>query len=192
MIDTVRQYVSRFVTLSEKEFDLFAQVLEFREFGKKQFLVKEGEVEQYLNFIVQGLALKFFSKNKEEVITQIAKEYDLICSYESFLSGTPSTYAVVTIEPATFISISKQNVENLYLSSPKMERLGRMLVTQQFLAKEHWDYDRMRLNSHERFIKFIKDNASLLQRVPQKYLASYLNIKPETFSRLKHLLRKDR
>ncbi len=57
-----------------------------------------------------------------------------------------------------------------------------MMVTQQFLNKEHWEYDRMRLDSHERFISFVKDNSDLLQRVPQKYLASYLNIKPETLA----------
>jgi hypothetical protein len=41
----------------------------------------------------------------------------------------------------------------------------------------------------ERFIYFVNRNPELLQRVPQKYLASYLNIKPETFSRFKHLVR---
>jgi len=189
LIDTAKQFVSKYVALSEKEFNLLAQVLEIREFDKKEYLIREGEVEHYMNFVAKGLARKFFYKNKEEMVTQIARENDLISSYESFLAGTPSTYAVETIEPTTFISISRQHVEDLYLSSPKMERLGRMLVTQQFLIKEHWEYDRMRLNSHERFIKFIKENADLMQRVPQKYLASFLNIKPETFSRLKHLLR---
>ncbi|MBS1599108.1 MAG: Crp/Fnr family transcriptional regulator [Bacteroidetes bacterium] len=192
LLDTAKQYVSKFVALSDKEFSHLAQVLEIREFDKKQLLIKEGEVETYLNFVGKGLARKFFYKNKEELVTQIAKENDLISSYESFLTGNPSTYAVETIEPTTFISITKENVDNLYLSSPKMERLGRMVVTQQFLIKEHWEYDRMRLTSHERFIKFIQENRDLLQRVPQKYLASYLNIKPETFSRLKHLLRKHR
>ena len=190
LLDTAKQFVSKFVALSDKEFGQLAQVLEIREFDKKHLLIKEGDVEPYLNFVVKGLARKFFYKNKEELVTQIARENDLISSYESFLTGSPSTYAVETIEPTTFISITKENVDNLYLSSPKMERLGRMIVTQQFLFKEHWEYDRMRLTSHERFIKFIQENRDLLQRVPQKYLASYLNIKPETFSRLKHLLRK--
>ncbi len=190
LLDTARKFVSKYVALSEKEFSLLAQSLEIREFDKKQFLVKEGEVERYMNFVAKGLARKFFHKNKEEMITQIAKENELISSFESFLSGTPSTYTVETIEPTTFISITKQNVEDLYLSTPKMERLGRMLVTQQFLIKERWEYDRMRLGSHERFINFVKDNADLLRRVPQKYLASYLNIKPETFSRFKHLVKK--
>jgi len=192
LLDTAKQFVSKYVALNDKEFARLAQVLEIREFDKKQLLIKEGEVEQYLNFVAKGLARKFFYKNKEELVTQIAREHDLISSYESFLTGNPSTYAVETIEPTTFISITKENVDNLYLWSPKMERLGRMVVTQQFLNKEHWEYDRMRLTSHERFIKFIQENRDLLQRVPQKHLASFLNIKPETFSRLKHLLRKSK
>jgi len=192
LLDTARQFVSKYVALNDKEFGRLAQVLEIRDFDKRHLLIKEGEVEHYMNFVAKGLARKFFYKNKEEMVTQIARENDLISSYQSFLSGTPSTYAIETIEPTTFISITKENVENLYLYSPKMERLGRMLVTQQFLIKEHWEYDRMRLTSHERFIKFIRENRDLLQRVPQKYLASYLNIKPETFSRLKHLLRKNK
>ena len=192
LIDAVRKFVSKFVNLNDEEFSLFSQTLEIRDFGKRQLLIREGEIENYLNFIVSGLARKFFYRNKEEMVTQIAKENEVICVYDSFLSGIPSTYSVETIEPSTFVSISKQNVENLYQSNPKMERLGRLIVTQQFLNKESWEYDRMRHNSHERFIHFIKENPDLLQRVPQKYLASYLNIKPETFSRLKHLLKRKR
>ncbi|HTQ65630.1 MAG TPA: Crp/Fnr family transcriptional regulator [Puia sp.] len=192
LIDTARQYVSKYVALSEKEFDALTEILEIREFDKKQHLIREGEIENYMNFVVKGLARKFFYKGKEEIITQIAKENDLISSFESFLSGTPSNHAIETIEPTIFISITRQNIDNLYLASPKMERLGRILVTQQFLSKEQWNYDRMRLNSHERFIKFINENTDLLQRVPQKHLAAYLNIKPETFSRLKHLLKKNK
>jgi CRP-like cAMP-binding protein len=48
----------------------------------------------------------------------------------------------------------------------------------------------MRLDTRERFLQFVERNPELVQRVPQKYLASYLNMKPETFSRLKHLLKK--
>ncbi|PWT76321.1 MAG: Crp/Fnr family transcriptional regulator [Bacteroidetes bacterium] len=192
LIDTAKQFVSKFVALSDKEFGLLAQVLEIREFDKKEIIIKEGEVEKYLNFVYKGLARKYFRRNKEQLITQIAQENDIISCYESFLTEKPSHYAIETIEPTTLISISKQNVENLFLASPKMERLGRLIVTQQFLDQQHWEYDRMCYSSHERFIKFVRENADLLQRVPQKYLASYLNIKPETFSRLKHLLKKNK
>ena len=124
------------------------------------------------------------------MVTHIAKENESICCYESFAAGTPSVYVVETIEPTVFISISRQNLEDVYLAVPKMERLARMVITEQFISNEHWEFDRVRFGSRERFIQFVKENSDLLQRVPQKFLASYLNIKPETFSRLKHLLKR--
>ena len=189
IVDVARQYVSQYVALTEEEYLFLVHRLEIRNFDKKEIVTREGEVENYLNFVIKGLARKFFYRDKEEMITQIARENELISSYDSFLKGSPSTYLVETIEPTTFISITKDHVEELYEKNPKMERLGRLITTQQFLSREQWEYDRMRLDSHQRFVQFIQDNSNLLQRVPQKYLASYLNIKPETFSRFKHLLR---
>jgi hypothetical protein len=70
-----------------------------------------------------------------------------------------------------------------------MERIGRLITTGHLISWETFDYDRLRLSSADRFVNFVRNNPDLLLRVPQKYLASYLNMKPETFSRLKHLLR---
>jgi len=188
MLDALRQYVSNYAQLTEAEFDSMSEKIEIREFDKKQQLIGIGEMEIYLNFVVKGLARKYFFKGQEEIITQIAKESDLINSSVSFLNQTPSTYVVETIEPTVFLSMTKDNLENMYAGSHKMEHLGRLIVTNLFLQKEEWDHERMRLTTRDRFVNFVKNNPDLLQRVPQKYLASYLNIKPETFSRLKHLL----
>ena len=176
--------------MSDDEFAQLAQMLEIRNFDKKQLLVKAGEVENYLNFIVKGLARKYFYRGKAEVITQIARENDMISSSVSFLSGAPSAYFVETLEPSTFLSISRQHVERLYKESPRIERLGRLIITHFFLQKEEWEHECIRLDTRERFLRFIGSNPDFMQRVPQKYLASYLNMKPETFSRLKHMLKK--
>src|ERR1700730_15704294 len=111
MLDTLRQYVSRYVALSNEEFALLARMLEIRNFDKKQQLIKAGEVENYLNFVVKGLVRKYFQKGKEEVITEIARENDIISSSVSFLSGELSTYFVETLEPCVFLSVSRQNIE---------------------------------------------------------------------------------
>ncbi len=190
MLDTLRQYVSRYTELTNEEFALLAQMVEVRNFDRKQQLVRSGEVENYLNFVVKGLARKYFFKGKTEVITQIARENDIISSSVSFLSGAPSDYFVETLEPTTFLSISKEHVEKLYKDHPRIERLGRIIITQFFLQKEEWEHECIRLDTRERFIRFIGNNPDFMQRVPQKYLASYLNMKPETFSRLKHLVKK--
>jgi hypothetical protein len=55
--------------------------------------------------------------------------------------------------------------------------------------KDRWQMQLVKLTPRERFIAFVTKNPDLMQRVPQKFLASYLNIKPETFSRFKHLVK---
>jgi CRP-like cAMP-binding protein len=190
LIDIVKSYLSNYVTLSEQEFSYLASLFELRNFQKREKLVEEGEVEKYLNFILQGLARKYFIRKNEEMVMQFSRENEIICCYDSFNSSEPSNFSVEALEDMMVVSITLENIEKLYEFSPKMERLGRLIATQEYLKKESLEYNRVRLTSQERFINFIRNNGYLMQRVPQKYLASYLNMKPETFSRLKHLIKK--
>ena len=190
MIKLLKEYLGRFVELSGNELEQIIAIAHVRTYDKKIKLVDEGETEQHFNFIIKGLARKFFYKGKEEVITQLAKEGELISSSVSFLSAAPSLYVVETLEPTTFLSFTRESIEKLYESDNRWQRLGRLVITDLFLAKERWELERIVYSTQERFVRFLSTNAELFQRVPQKYLASYLNIQPETFSRLKHLLRK--
>ena len=189
MIKALKEYLGRFIELTDEEFNQLASLAEVRTFDKKMRLIDQGENEMYFNFILKGLARKFFLKGEEEIITQLAKEGELISSSVSFLSGEKSLYIVETIEPTTFLSFSHENIEKLYALDKKWQRLGRLIITDLFLQKENWDLERILYSTQERFVRFLSTNSILFQRVPQKYLASYLNIQPETFSRLKHLLR---
>ena len=189
MVKLLREYLSRFIELTEEDLEEIGSIAELRTYDKKVRLVNVGEQEQYFNFIVKGLARKYFCRGEEEIITQLAVEGELISSSVSFLSGDESLYIVETIEPTTFLSFSKTNIENLYEKDRKWQRLGRLIITDLFLQKENWDLERMLYSTQERFVRFVSTHSNLFQRVPQKYLASYLNIQPETFSRLKHLLR---
>jgi CRP-like cAMP-binding protein len=189
MVKALKEYLARFIELTDEELEVVTSIAEVRTYDKKVRLIDEGEYENYFNFIVKGLARKFFYKDEEEIITQLAKEGELISSSVSFLSGEKSLYIVETIEPTTFLSFSKESIEMLYARDRKWQRLGRLIITDLFLQKENWDLERMLYSTQERFVRFVSNNSNLFQRVPQKYLASYLNIQPETFSRLKHLLR---
>ena len=70
-----------------------------------------------------------------------------------------------------------------------MQRLGRLVITTTMVLKDKWQSRLVKLTPRERFIEFVTKHPELMQRVPQKYLASYLNIKPETFSRFKHMVK---
>lgn len=187
------QFLHKFIDLSMEEFNEWIRpYLELRQFRKKQMLLKHGEVENYLNFVAKGLLRKYYQKGRTEVITQIATEGHLIHAQESFHSRTPSEFCVETIEPSTLISITYDDLEKVYSTNAKMERLGRLVTTFSMVVKDRWQINMISLTPRERFLDFVHKNPELLQRVPQKYLASYLNIQPETFSRFKHLLRERR
>jgi len=184
------QYISKYADLSNEDLELIRPRMEVREFAKRQLLTQAGEKEQYLNLVVRGVLRKYFFKGRDEVITQLAKEGDLICSSVSFFSGQPSQYAVEALEPTIVYSLSRESLEELYALSLRIQKLARIVITDLYLSKEKREQDHIQFDIRERFVNFVHNNADLIQRVPQKYIASYLNIKPETFSRLKHLLKK--
>ena len=183
-------YLSKFVLISQEEFREFMEpYLIERRFEKKEIVSREGEVEEYLNFIVRGLARKYYLQGNDEVSTQISHEGHLIHAQESFHSRKPSEYFVETVEPTIFVSITYNDLESLYAQHVKLERLGRLVITYTVVQKDQWQMQMVKLSPKERFLFFVERHPDLLQRVPQKHLASFLNIQPETFSRFKHLIK---
>lgn len=187
---TLFNFLNKFISLSQEEYDQYlAPYIKIRHFAKKEIISHEGEIEHYFNFIVKGLARKFYRKGRQEINTQISFEGHIIHSQESFHNRIPSEYVIEAVEPVTLASISFDDLENVFALSQKMEHLGRLVLIAILVLKDRRQSQLLMLTPRERFIRFVSRHSELLQRVPQKYLASYLNIKPETFSRFKHLVK---
>jgi CRP-like cAMP-binding protein len=183
-------FLNKFIPLSQDEFNqLILPCIVKRKFEKKSIITQTGEVEEYINFIDSGLVRKYYKKENEEINTQISYEGHIIHAQESFHSRTPSEYTIETIEPSELTSITYECLEGIYSTSEKMQRLGRLVITSTMVLKDKWQSQLVKLTPRERFLNFVSNHPELMQRVPQKYLASYLNIKPETFSRFKHMVK---
>lgn len=192
MLDLVRQFIDRHIELTDEEFKTFASKLHIVNFRKKTKVVNVGEVATDVYFVLKGITRRYFYRGKQEVITHFIKEGSLMGSVISFLTGEPSRYILVTLEPVTAYSISKTDLEELFAADKKWEKFGRNIITSFFLQIELHNINMIRYSTRERFINFMKENPDLVLRIPQKYLASYLEIQPETFSRLKHLMVKEK
>lgn len=185
----VYNYLQKFMSLSRTEVEGLMQYCEFRRFGKKEIIVQEGETDNYLNMVVQGLVRKFIRVKKNEVILQLATEGHVIHSEISYLTRTPSLVVLETLEPTVLASINYKNMEEALEKHPQGEKLGRLILTGMYVKKDERRFTELSKTVRERFLDYVTHHPHMLQRVPQKYLATYLNIKPETFSRLKHLLK---
>ncbi|MBS1601293.1 MAG: Crp/Fnr family transcriptional regulator [Bacteroidetes bacterium] len=189
-LERLHHYLSAYAPLTRQEFAILLPYIEIREFDKKVKVIREGETERYLNIVARGLARKYLPlRTGGEVTIQLATEGHIIHSELSFHNRLPSGSVVETVEPTIFFSISYDSLEELYEKIPKFERMGRLLISQLFVKKDRRYFDQLNKSTRERFLDFVSKHPQMMQRVPQKYLASFLNIKPETFSRLKHLIR---
>ena len=192
MLEPVRQFINRHIELTDEEFTTLATKLHLVNFEKRTRLVDIGEVATNVYFVLKGISRRYFYRGKQELITHLVKEGGIMGSVISFLTGEPSKYILETIEPVMAYSLSKNDLEELFASNKRWEKFGRKIITAFFLSTEYHNINMIRYTTRERFVNFMKENPDLVLRVPQKYLASYLEIQPETFSRLKHLMVKEK
>ncbi len=186
----IYSFIRQYIELPEEEFQKFLPLLEVRVFGKKEIVLRYGQTDDYLNLIVTGLVRKYVLAGKNDITLQLATEGHLIQSEVSFHTRVPSTVMLETIEPTVLISMGYNNVHYALDTIPVTEKIGREMITSMFLKKDAHYFSQLNHTTRERFLMYLKQHPLMLQRVPQKILASYLDIKPETFSRLKHLLKK--
>ncbi|HXB95951.1 MAG TPA: hypothetical protein VNU70_12365 [Puia sp.] len=188
-LEGLYRYLSRYVPLTRQEFSQLLPYIEIREFDKKVKVIDHGEIERYLNVIAWGLVRKYLPVKNREITIGLAAEGHIVHSELSFHYRIPSATVIETIEPTVFFSISYDSLQELYDRFPKAERLGRLLISDLYVRKDNRYFDQLLQSTRERFLQYVRTHPQMMQRVPQKYIASYLNIKPETFSRLKHLMR---
>ena len=168
----LRKFLSQFGDVTDNALETLLQCGEIRNYDKKTIVIHEGETEEYLNIIYKGLVRKFFMSNEDEVVTHLAAEGDLITAADSYLSGKPTQYYIETIEPTTFFSISRDEINRLYALDKKWEYMGRMILTHFLTTLERWEIDQIKLSTKERFLKYREVNEQLFERVPQKFFGS--------------------
>jgi CRP-like cAMP-binding protein len=179
------RYINQLIPLSYSELEPLSALVVTRHFKKKELLVKAGEVTTMLYFICKGSLREYFVQNRQQITTDIILENTISGGVSSFFTGQPSLYNLEAMEDVTALCIANSDLEKLYKSDVKWERFGRIITGDFLIRQEQEILNRLQFTPREFFEYFFENYYELLQRAPQKYLASYLAIKPETFSRLK-------
>ncbi len=184
---TLRYFQSFMPELTAEDLAMLIPYCEVRKFPARAKILREGEKEIYLNMVVKGLVRKYLVANKREQTLQLATEGHVVNAEHSFLTGANSQMVLETLEPVVLLSLRQDKMQEALEQLPFGERLGRLILTAMYIKKDERRYARASKSVRDRFLDYLTHHPHMLQRIPQKYLASYLNIKPETFSRMKHL-----
>jgi CRP-like cAMP-binding protein len=185
MYDKLKIYCKQTVPLTDKELELIDNYFEYKTIKKKGYLLQDGKVCNFIAFIAEGTIRHFHLKDGVEKTCDISFENSWVTDFQSFTHNTTCIMNLQAMEEATFFIVRKENLLKLYAACGKYETFGRLMAEQ--VAQRATEIA-MSLSSdkpEERFLNLIKKQSDLFQRIPQKYIANFLGISPESLSRIR-------
>ena len=126
-----------------------------------------------------------YNKGGEEIIDEFSLDNEFISDYFSFLTQTPAEKDVKCLEDTELLVLEKKDLELLSAQSPVYEKVGRLMAESLFMNWHQKAKSLMLDDAEARYVKLIDQRPNLPQRVPQYLIASYLNVQPETLSRIR-------
>src|SRR5882757_863044 len=176
------------VKLTEDERNLLISTLKTKRLRKGQFLLQEGDVCQYMGFIVKG-ATRLFADDKKghEHILKFGVEEWWAGDYESFHLLTPSKYYVEALGEVDMILITNEQLQEFIRTIPAIAAMLNSLNQGATIANNKRMRAAISLTAEERYDDLTKTYPHFLQRFPQNMIASYLGISPETLSRIRKM-----
>lgn len=152
---------------------------------KKQLILKEGQTAQYMYFVEKGCLRGYYLKDGNEINSWFMKEGDFVISIVSFYTQTPSEEMIETLEDCVLWSIPHQKLNELYLQYPGFNIVGRLLTERYYVLSEQRTQNLRKKTADERYRQLVTSFPDISNRVPLKFIASYLGISFETLSRLR-------
>jgi CRP/FNR family transcriptional regulator, anaerobic regulatory protein len=184
--------IAKIVTLSLEEQTLLLSKIEIHQVKAKTIVLHAGKVCKHSYFVNSGLLRSFnINDNIVEHVLHFACEGWWIGDMYSLISQKPGNLFIEVLEDSEIVLLSKENQEQLYHDIPKLERFFRILTENSLVSHQERLMDNLSLTAEERYEKFCKKYPTLIQKVPQKQIASYIGVTPEFFSKMKSkMLRK--
>jgi len=145
-----------------------------------------GEVEKFGYFLKSGIVQAIgYTKVEEEKILDFIFPNHFFNGYISFLTQEPSLVQLSTVTECTFDVVSHDEIQELYKTSLFVNQLGRAIAEFKVVQKTNRELDFLTKSAKERYLDLITDQPNFIKDIPNKRIALYLGIHPESLSRIK-------
>jgi CRP-like cAMP-binding protein len=186
MLSPLYTYLNNVFPLSEEIIDNFEKNFEFIELPKNEYLLRDGETCNYIYVIISGLVRMFYIKDGEEICSMFIEENAPFNAPDSYYSRKPGYTCLQTLTPTTVARIHYDRLQHMYERHPDLNYAGRVITERYFVKSEERLYLLRKQSAEERYQYFLENYPQLLQKVPLKFIASYLGITNETLSRIRN------
>lgn len=184
MHESIINYISKYVDLTDNEINIISEQNLFKEYNKGDILLAEGEIAKECYFILKGCVRAYYLLDGEERNTAFFIENQTIAPI-SYHTKSPSAYYLACMEDCLLAIGSIERNKKLLDTLPKLSTLVMQMNEELFIQKTI-ELDDFKNNSPEqRYLSLIENNPDLANRIPLYHLASYLGITQVSLSRIR-------
>lgn len=184
--ENILNNIKRYVSLNEEDEKQFSSIVRTTNVKRRQFIVQPNFVCSHQTYVLKGAFRSYFINDEGiDNTIQFAIEDWFISDFNSYIHQTPASLYVEALEDSVVQQIAYSDVEKICDKNQKFERFFRMVAQKSFAYSQRRVLSNLGKLAEERYLEFEKLYPSIVQRVPQYALASYLGMSPEFLSKIR-------
>lgn len=184
--DIAREIARLYCPLSPNGVEILGSILIPLKFQKGETVLPEGQICKAMYFVEKGMVRQYYYKNRKDVTEHFSYEGRIVFCIESFLKQEPSRLIVEALENSKLYAIPYDDLHNLMVRNQEMEMLYRKILEHVAISsQEHADSQRFE-NASERYERLLREKPEIVLRAPMVHIASFLQMTPETLSRVRN------
>ena len=183
--DIARELARKYSTMTYDELDVLESLLVPIKYGKGEKILQEGEVCRNISYIEKGLVRQFYFKNGKEVTEHLGVDHTIFMCIESLFKEEPTRLQVEALEPTLVYALPKAKLEAAAMRNVNIQMLYRKILEESLIQSQiHADLVRFE-SAPNRYKRLCDLSPQVVLRAPLTYIANYLQMTPETLSRIR-------
>jgi CRP/FNR family cyclic AMP-dependent transcriptional regulator len=185
LFDNIRSVIP-FTSADEQSLTPYLRLQQVR---KKQKLLLAGKVCVLMSFVVRGVLRAYHqSEHDQDYTLYFTAEGEWSLDQISFAQQQPSELCIEALEDAELITIDYHSWQLVQVQQPGLRTFSQHILRQRLMQEQARTLSLLRDSASVRYVRFLQEHPQLLQRIPQKYIASYLGISAEFLSKIRRQL----
>lgn len=180
----LRTAVENIKPISDSTFSKLLEITEIRTVKKKECIIQQGRADKVFLFIKEGIFRLWYVANGKERTVGFGCAGDPFTSISTYRTGRPSLFSLEAVTDTEIYYMTHSDIKKLIATDKEFADWMLAFLFEQLDALYAKEVIFGNYNATERFEAFVLNRPEIYKSVPAKYLAQYLNIAPETLSRI--------